>query len=115
MRIVIRENPSTVGDYTANYIRQRINDFKPTQQNPFVIGLPTGSSPLPTYKKLIEFYNDGTLSFEFVVTFNMDEYVGLAENHKESYHSFMWTNFFFQTYKYKGRKHKYFEWKCCRS
>jgi len=94
MRIVIRENPSTVGDYTANYIRQRINDFKPTQQNPFVIGLPTGSSPLPTYKKLIEFYNDGTLSFEFVVTFNMDEYVGLAENHKESYHSFMWTNFF---------------------
>jgi glucosamine-6-phosphate deaminase len=59
-----------------------------------VLGLPTGSTPLGMYKKLIEFYKDGILSFQNVVTFNMDEYVGIAEDHPESYHTFMYKNFF---------------------
>ena len=46
------------------------------------------------YKKLIEFYQKGEVSFKYVKTFNMDEYCGLARDHPESYHSFMWTNFF---------------------
>lgn len=46
------------------------------------------------YKKLIQFYKEGQLSFEHVITFNMDEYVGLAVEHPESYHSYMWDNFF---------------------
>ena len=46
------------------------------------------------YKKLVEFYNKGKLSFKYVKTFNMDEYVGLPRDHAESYHSFMWENFF---------------------
>lgn len=46
------------------------------------------------YKKLVEFYKKGELSFKYVKTFNMDEYVGLPRDHPESYHSFMWENFF---------------------
>ena len=46
------------------------------------------------YRKLIEFHKDGQLSFQYVTTFNMDEYVGIPESHPESYHSYMWSNFF---------------------
>lgn len=43
----------------------------------FVLGLPTGSTPLGMYKNLIEFYKQGKVSFKYVKTFNMDEYVGM--------------------------------------
>jgi glucosamine-6-phosphate deaminase len=46
------------------------------------------------YKKLVQFVKAGDLSFKYVVTFNMDEYCGLAEDHPESYHNFMWTHLF---------------------
>jgi len=59
-----------------------------------VLGLPTGSTPLGTYKKLIELCDKGLVSFRHVVTFNMDEYVGISKDHPQSYHSFMWDNFF---------------------
>ncbi|GLD99853.1 hypothetical protein PINS_up008581 [Pythium insidiosum] len=94
MRLIIEETKDQVALWVANYVRKRINDFKPTAEKPFVLGLPTGSSPLLTYRQLIEFYRAGTVSFEHVVTFNMDEYVNLPENHPESYHTFMWENFF---------------------
>ncbi|KAF8348281.1 hypothetical protein F5887DRAFT_952967 [Amanita rubescens] len=71
-----------------------INDFNPTPEKPFVLGLPTGSSPIPTYKALIRMVKEGKLSFKNVVTFNMDEYVGLPKNHPESYHTFMFREFF---------------------
>ena len=58
------------------------------------MGLPTGSTPLGTYKELINLYEAGKVSFENVVTFNMDEYIGIPESHPESYHSFMHNNFF---------------------
>ena len=54
----------------------------------------SGSTPLGMYKKLIEFHKEGQISFKYVKTFNMDEYVDLPRDHPESYHSFMWTNFF---------------------
>ena len=54
----------------------------------------SGSTPLSMYKKLIEFHEAGKLSFKYVKTFNMDEYVGIPRDHPESYHSFMWHNFF---------------------
>ncbi|MGL4391990.1 MAG: glucosamine-6-phosphate deaminase [Fusobacteriaceae bacterium] len=93
MRLIITEN-NHIGEWAATYVAKRILDFNPTQDKPFVLGLPTGSTPLGMYKKLIEFYKDGVLSFENVVTFNMDEYVGLEETHPESYHCFMHKNFF---------------------
>jgi len=94
MRLIIRDDASQVGQYIASYICKRINDFKPTANRPFVLGLPTGSSPIPTYKALIKMVKEGKLSFKNVVTFNMDEYVGLARDHQESYHTFMFREFF---------------------
>ncbi|KAF8151746.1 hypothetical protein B0H34DRAFT_138351 [Crassisporium funariophilum] len=94
MRLVIRDDPATVGDFIANYIAKRINDFGPTEEKPFVLGLPTGSSPIPTYKALIKLVKEGVVSFKHVVTFNMDEYVGLPVDHPECYHTFMFREFF---------------------
>jgi len=94
MKLIIHKTYKEISAWTAEYIAKRINDFKPTSENPFVLGLPTGSSPLGTYKKLIELNRSGAVSFKNVVTFNMDEYVGLPKDHPESYYSFMFTNFF---------------------
>jgi glucosamine-6-phosphate deaminase len=46
------------------------------------------------YRALVAAHQAGRVSFQHVVTFNMDEYVGIPENHPQSYHSFMWDNFF---------------------
>ncbi|KAI9756113.1 MAG: Glucosamine-6-phosphate isomerase 1 [Chaenotheca gracillima] len=72
----------------------RIKAFDPTPEKPFVLGLPTGSSPEIIYKHLVQEYKAGKISFKNVVTFNMDEYVGIPREHPESYHSFMYKNFF---------------------
>ncbi|KAJ2518370.1 Glucosamine-6-phosphate isomerase (Glucosamine-6-phosphate deaminase) (GNPDA) (GlcN6P deaminase) [Coemansia sp. RSA 1939] len=89
MRLIIREDPKAVAYYTANYVRQRINEFKPLRKRPFVLGLPTGSTPVEVYWHLVDFYKRGEVSFRNVVTFSMDEYVGLPKTHPESYCSFM--------------------------
>ncbi|EXJ82547.1 glucosamine-6-phosphate deaminase [Capronia epimyces CBS 606.96] len=94
MRVIIRENADGASQYAAQYIIKRINAFAPTPEKPFVLGLPTGSSPEFIYKYLVQGYKAGEISFANVVTFNMDEYVGLPEEHPESYHSFMYKHFF---------------------
>ncbi|EGC35591.1 hypothetical protein DICPUDRAFT_91998 [Dictyostelium purpureum] len=96
MRLIIKNNSSEVGEYVSQVIKKRILDYfkNRTDGRPFVLGLPTGSSPLPVYKKLIEMYQRKEISFENVVTFNMDEYCGLEAEHPFSYHYFMWENFF---------------------
>jgi glucosamine-6-phosphate deaminase len=92
MRLLIQDNAAGVAAWAARYIAGRINDHKGPR--PFVLGLPTGSTPLETYAELIRMYRAGKVSFANVVTFNMDEYVGLDREHPESYWSFMWKNFF---------------------
>ncbi|HOU95728.1 MAG TPA: glucosamine-6-phosphate deaminase [Bacteroidales bacterium] len=94
MRIIIKKDPAEIGNWTATYIADKINKKKPTPAKPFVLGLPTGSSPIPVYKEFVKMYNAGKISFKNVITFNMDEYVGLDENHPESYHYFMYDNLF---------------------
>ena len=94
MRVIIESDYQALSQWAANYVAKRINQAKPTAEKPFILGLPTGSSPLGMYKALIELNKKGVVSFEHVVTFNMDEYVGLPESHPESYHSFMHNNFF---------------------
>jgi glucosamine-6-phosphate deaminase len=94
MRLIIQEDYSALSKWTAYYVAEKIRRAKPSAKRPFVLGLPTGSSPLGVYRHLIELHRNGRVSFADVVTFNMDEYVGLPEDHPESYHSFMWTNFF---------------------
>ncbi|ESN94331.1 hypothetical protein HELRODRAFT_186549 [Helobdella robusta] len=94
MRLVILENSDRVAEWAARFIKKRIHDFNPGPDKYFTLGLPTGSTPLGTYKKLVEYYQRNELTFKYVKTFNMDEYVGLARDHPESYHSFMWNNLF---------------------
>lgn len=94
MRLIIREDPQVTSNYVADYIIGRIQAFAPMPQKPFVLGLPTGSSPTMVYRRLVERHKKGDISFKNVITFNMDEYVGLPEDHPESYHSFMYKNFF---------------------
>jgi glucosamine-6-phosphate deaminase len=94
MRLIPLNTPQNVGLWSARHIVNSINKFKPTAERPFVLGLPTGGTPLNTYKHLIELYKAGEVSFKHVVTFNMDEYVGLNPDHPESYRSFMYSNFF---------------------
>jgi glucosamine-6-phosphate deaminase len=94
MRVIIQNNYEEISKWAAAYIVKRILEFSPTPSRPFVLGLPTGSTPSGTYKELIRYYREGILSFKNVVTFNMDEYVGIPREHPQSYFSFMWNNFF---------------------
>ncbi len=59
-----------------------------------VLGLATGSSPLGTYKQLIEWYEKGDIDFSKVTSVNLDEYVGLDGTNDQSYRYFMNKNFF---------------------
>ena len=94
MRVIIEPDYDKMSKWAANYVANRIIEANPTPEKPFKLGCPTGSSPLGLYKELINLYKAGKISFQNVITFNMDEYVNLPEEHPESYHSFMWTNFF---------------------
>lgn len=94
MRILIHKDYEALSRWCAYYIARKIKDKKPSPGDPFVLGLPTGSSPIGTYKELIRLNQAGKVSFQNVVTFNMDEYVGLPETHPQSYHYFMEENLF---------------------
>lgn len=94
MRLIIQPDYSGISIWVADYIAGKINQFSPTAERPFVLGLPTGSTPLGVYEKLIGLYDENKVSFRHIVTFNMDEYVGIPKNHSQSYYSFMWDNFF---------------------
>ena len=94
MRVIIEPTYEKLSQWAADYVVNKINAANPTPEKPFVLGLPTGSSPIGMYKALVAACKEGRVSFKNVVTFNMDEYVGLPEEHPESYHSFMATNLF---------------------
>ncbi|HAC20592.1 MAG TPA: glucosamine-6-phosphate deaminase, partial [Porphyromonadaceae bacterium] len=94
MRLIIQPNYDMLSQWAAHYVAAKIRNANPTAEKPFVLGLPTGSSPLGMYRALIELHKKGIVSFQNVITFNMDEYVGLPQDHPESYYSFMWNNFF---------------------
>ncbi|MDR0219267.1 MAG: glucosamine-6-phosphate deaminase [Enterobacteriaceae bacterium] len=96
MRLLPLTNAGDVGRWSAHYIVSKINKFNPTAERPFILGLPTGSTPLATYNELITLYRAGKVSFRHVVTFNMDEYVGIPLGHPQSYYTFMHQNFFNQ-------------------
>lgn len=89
MRVIIRNTAKEASVWAAHYIADKINAKKKVSDRPFVIGLCTGSTPIETYAELIRLYQAGEVSFKNVISFNMDEYVGLPESHPESYHSFM--------------------------
>ncbi|MFN8770093.1 MAG: glucosamine-6-phosphate deaminase [Neisseriaceae bacterium] len=92
MRLLI--SGDILGEWAAHYLCKKIQIFKPSSTKPFVLGLPTGSTPLEMYKELIKLYQLGKISFKNVITFNMDEYVGLPIEHPQSFHYYMYSNFF---------------------
>ena len=92
MRVVIQENYANMCKWAANYIAAKINGHR--ENRPFVLGLPTGSSPIGVYQELVRMNKAGEVSFANVVTFNMDEYLGLPREHDQSYWYFMHDNLF---------------------
>ena len=89
MRLIIEPNYEKLSKWAANYVIERINAAK-NQDKPFVLGLPTGSSPEGMYAELVKAYKEGRVSFKNVVTFNMDEYVGLPESHPQRLSQLLW-------------------------
>ena len=94
MRFIPLQDKATVGRWAARYIVARIQAFAPTPERPFVLGLPTGGTPILTYQELVRLHQAGEVSFANVVTFNMDEYVGLPADHPECYRVFMHRHLF---------------------
>ena len=94
MRILIHPDYQTLSRWVAYYVASKINRSHPTREKPFVLVLPTGSSPVGMYRELVKLNQEGSVSFEHVITFNMDEYVGIPEDHPQSYHYFMRRHFF---------------------
>ena len=94
MRVIIEKDYEKLSKWAADHVVETINRFQPTAERPFVLGLPTGSSPQGMYANLVKAVKEGKVSFKHVITFNMDEYVGLSADHPQSYHRFMFDNFF---------------------
>jgi len=89
MRLVIRDDYDSVSKWAARHVARRLQAFAPAPAKPFVLGLPTGSSPEGMYRELVRMHKSDGISFASVVTFNMDEYVGLAAEDPRSYHAYM--------------------------
>lgn len=89
MLVIIKENYQELSIEAAKQVATLIRK-KPD----CVIGFATGSTPLGLYKELIRMHKTEGLDFSKVVSFNLDEYVGLPPTHPESYHYFMWENLF---------------------
>ena len=94
MKVIIRDNAREGGLWAAHYIAAKIKEKAARTSEPFVLGLPTGSTPLNTYAELVRMVKAGEISFKNVISFNMDEYAALPREHPESYYSFMHKNFF---------------------
>ena len=89
MRVIETKSYAELSRKAANLISAQVLS-KPDS----VLGLATGSTPIGTYKQLIEWYEKGDLDFSEVKSINLDEYVGLTGDHDQSYRYFMNTNLF---------------------
>lgn len=91
MRIVILDDADAVSRRAAELISQQLR-----RKLSSVLGLATGSTPLGTYRELVQLYRAGSISFAHATTFNLDEYVGLGPSHPQSYYQFMLAHLFSQ-------------------
>jgi len=89
MEVIIMPNEDAVGEVAGRIVADVLN----TKPNA-VLGLATGSTPLPLYRELARMHREEGLDFSQVTTFNLDEYVGLPPEHEQSYYYFMWHNLF---------------------
>jgi glucosamine-6-phosphate deaminase len=89
MLLVLKASPEEVGREAARVVANAV------RRNPAVrLGLATGSTMLGMYRELARLHREEKLDFSRVVTFNLDEYLGLPSNHPQSFHHFMQQNFF---------------------
>jgi glucosamine-6-phosphate deaminase len=89
MEVIIQKNYEQMSKTAADIVVEVLN-AKPNA----VLGMATGSTPLGLYQELVRLHKEEQLDFSHVTTFNLDEYVGLAPNHPQSYHYFMHEHFF---------------------
>jgi len=89
MKIEYFENYIALSEKAAEIVANEIKT-----KNNFVLGLPTGSSPLGMYAKLTELNKSGAADFSKVTTFNLDEYYPIKRENSQSYYKFMFDNFF---------------------
>ena len=83
MRLIISPDYEQCSQWAADYVAYKIKAARPTENKPFVMAIPAGSSPLGMFERLIGMFRKGRLSFQNVVIFNMDEYVGLSRRRTE--------------------------------
>ena len=89
MLLTVKKDYDGISKAAAELVAKQIKE-KPDA----VIGFTSGSTPLGLYKELIRMHNDEGLSFANIISFNLDEYIGLPAEHNQSYHYFMWENLF---------------------
>lgn len=87
-KVSIYEDKQEASRKLADDVSELIREINDTGR-PAVLGLATGSTPITFYKALIGLHQSGKLSFKQVITFNLDEYLGLPREHAESYWTFM--------------------------
>ncbi len=94
MRLIINSDYDKCSRWAADYVAYKIKISRPTKEKPFVMAIPAGSSPVGMFKCLIELFKKGKVSFQHVVFFNLNEYVGLSAENPHSFSHFLWDNFF---------------------
>ncbi len=93
MRVVIKPDYKNLSQWAADYVVYRINKHRPSPKKPFVLGLPSGSTPLGMFEALARYYKEGKVSFENVVFFGMGEYVGVGAGDEHGFQYFLWDKF----------------------
>lgn len=93
MRVVIKKDYEELSRWAADYVVYRINKHKASPKHLFVLGLPSGSTPLGMFKYLAQYYKDGKVSFANVVFFGMGEYVGIGAGDERGFQYFLWDKF----------------------
>ncbi|MBP1532082.1 MAG: glucosamine-6-phosphate deaminase [Alphaproteobacteria bacterium] len=93
MRVKIKENYDELSKWAADYVVYRINKHRPSPRKPFVLGLPSGSTPLGMFKYLAQAYKHNLVSFENVIFFSMGEYIGMGAGDEQSLQYILWDKF----------------------
>ena len=93
MRVIIKPDYDSLSQWAADYVVYRINKHHPTQKKPFVMGLPSGSTPLGMFEILARYYKERKVSFENVVFFGMGEYVGMGAGDEHGFQYYLWDKF----------------------
>ena len=104
MLVVLKSNYEELSLEAARIVANSI------RQNPAVrLGLATGSTTIGVYRELVRLHREESLDFSRVVTFNLDEYLGISPEHPQSFHHFM-TEHFFSHVNLNPAKHSYPRW-----